>query len=212
MVVLRHLLEYTPGEIADLLDLPRGTVNSRLRRGLDALAEDSREARARARRDPRRARGARADVGRGLCGVRRAGAARPSPRRRLVPASRSPPSARSWRRRCSSPGRALFHAIRTTVGVAEGGAGAVLAAGRRGRLLVTSGGGVWVVQDDGSKRRLGAYASASWSPHGRYVVATRAKRPLRADTAGGGTLVARRGPTCASRAGREQRRTRGSRT
>jgi RNA polymerase sigma-70 factor (ECF subfamily) len=37
-VVLRHLLEYTPGEIAALLDLPRGTVNSRLRRGLDALA------------------------------------------------------------------------------------------------------------------------------------------------------------------------------
>src|SRR3954467_5921530 len=38
VIVLRHLLEYTPGEIADLLDLPRGTVNSRLRRGLDQLA------------------------------------------------------------------------------------------------------------------------------------------------------------------------------
>jgi len=38
VIVLRHLLEYTPGEIAELLDLPRGTVNSRLRRGLDALA------------------------------------------------------------------------------------------------------------------------------------------------------------------------------
>jgi RNA polymerase sigma-70 factor (ECF subfamily) len=38
VIVLRHLLEYTPGEIADLLGLPRGTVNSRLRRGLDALA------------------------------------------------------------------------------------------------------------------------------------------------------------------------------
>ena len=38
VVVLRHLLEYTPGEIARLLDLPRGTVNSRLRRGLDELA------------------------------------------------------------------------------------------------------------------------------------------------------------------------------
>lgn len=44
VVVLRHLLEYTPGEIADLLGLPRGTVNSRLRRALDllggALGED----------------------------------------------------------------------------------------------------------------------------------------------------------------------------
>jgi RNA polymerase sigma-70 factor (ECF subfamily) len=38
VIVLRHLLDYTPGEIAELLELPRGTVNSRLRRGLDALA------------------------------------------------------------------------------------------------------------------------------------------------------------------------------
>jgi RNA polymerase sigma-70 factor (ECF subfamily) len=38
VIVLRYLLEYTPGEIAALLELPRGTVNSRLRRGLDALA------------------------------------------------------------------------------------------------------------------------------------------------------------------------------
>jgi RNA polymerase sigma-70 factor (ECF subfamily) len=40
VIVLRHLLEYTPGEIAELLDLPRGTVNSRLRRGLDVLASE----------------------------------------------------------------------------------------------------------------------------------------------------------------------------
>jgi RNA polymerase sigma-70 factor (ECF subfamily) len=39
VIVLRYLLEYTPGEIAELLGLPRGTVNSRLRRGLDALQE-----------------------------------------------------------------------------------------------------------------------------------------------------------------------------
>jgi RNA polymerase sigma-70 factor, ECF subfamily len=39
VIVLRYLLEYTPGEIAELLGLPRGTVNSRLRRGLDALEE-----------------------------------------------------------------------------------------------------------------------------------------------------------------------------
>ncbi|MEJ7566723.1 MAG: RNA polymerase sigma factor [Gaiellaceae bacterium] len=39
VIVLRHLLEYTPGEIAKLLGLPRGTVNSRLRRGLDSLKE-----------------------------------------------------------------------------------------------------------------------------------------------------------------------------
>jgi RNA polymerase sigma-70 factor (ECF subfamily) len=39
-VVLRHLLEYTPGEIGDLLGIPRGTVNSRLRRALDRLAKE----------------------------------------------------------------------------------------------------------------------------------------------------------------------------
>lgn len=44
-VVLRHLLEYTPGEIADILDLPRGTVNSRLRRALDRLAVELEEER-----------------------------------------------------------------------------------------------------------------------------------------------------------------------
>jgi RNA polymerase sigma-70 factor (ECF subfamily) len=38
VIVLRHLLEYTPGEIAEFLGVPRGTVNSRLRRGLDELA------------------------------------------------------------------------------------------------------------------------------------------------------------------------------
>jgi len=37
VIVLRYLLDYTPGEIGETLGLPRGTVNSRLRRGLDQL-------------------------------------------------------------------------------------------------------------------------------------------------------------------------------
>jgi hypothetical protein len=43
-----------------------------------------------------------------------------------------------------------------------------------GRLLVVSSerGGVWVVNDDGSRRRLGAYEDARWSPFGRFVLAT----------------------------------------
>ncbi|CAN5143725.1 MAG: RNA polymerase sigma factor [Actinobacteria bacterium] len=40
VIVMRYLLELTPGEIAEALDLPRGTVNSRLRRGLDTLADE----------------------------------------------------------------------------------------------------------------------------------------------------------------------------
>ena len=39
VIVMRHLLGFTPGEIAGALGLPRGTVNSRLRRGLDGLQE-----------------------------------------------------------------------------------------------------------------------------------------------------------------------------
>jgi RNA polymerase sigma-70 factor (ECF subfamily) len=44
VVVMRYVLEYTPGEIAHALNLPRGTVNSRLRRGLDTLESRLREA------------------------------------------------------------------------------------------------------------------------------------------------------------------------
>src|ERR671934_220788 len=35
-----------------------------------------------------------------------------------------------------------------------------------GRLLVESSEGPWVVQPDGSKRLLGRFLDASWSPHG----------------------------------------------
>jgi hypothetical protein len=42
-----------------------------------------------------------------------------------------------------------------------------------GRLLVQAGHGTWVVAADGARRRLGSYDGASWSPHGRFVVAWR---------------------------------------
>ena len=41
VIVLRYIWEYTPGEIAELLGVPRGTVNSRLRRGLDRMRDES---------------------------------------------------------------------------------------------------------------------------------------------------------------------------
>ncbi|MDE3133527.1 MAG: RNA polymerase sigma factor [Acidobacteriota bacterium] len=44
VVVMRYVLEFTPGEIARALELPRGTVNSRLRRALDGLESRLREA------------------------------------------------------------------------------------------------------------------------------------------------------------------------
>jgi RNA polymerase sigma-70 factor, ECF subfamily len=40
VVVLRHLLGYRPAEVARMLGLPAGTVNSRLRRALDTLAKE----------------------------------------------------------------------------------------------------------------------------------------------------------------------------
>jgi DNA-binding beta-propeller fold protein YncE len=41
-----------------------------------------------------------------------------------------------------------------------------------GRLLVGSAEGPWVVRQDGSKRLLGAYRDATWSPRGLFVAAT----------------------------------------
>jgi WD40-like Beta Propeller Repeat len=42
-----------------------------------------------------------------------------------------------------------------------------------GRLLVLSADRPWIVQRDGSKRLLGAYEDATWSPRGLFVAATR---------------------------------------
>ena len=41
-----------------------------------------------------------------------------------------------------------------------------------GELLVDSPKGPWVVQADGSKRLLGDYPEATWSPHGLFIAAT----------------------------------------
>src|SRR5262249_52310514 len=82
--------------------------------------------------------------------------AAPSPRRRLVPVVALAAVAAVVAAALSSPGRALFHAIRTTVGVQKAQP-ALFSLPADGRLLIASDGGVWVVQRDGSKRRLGAY-------------------------------------------------------
>jgi dipeptidyl aminopeptidase/acylaminoacyl peptidase len=42
-----------------------------------------------------------------------------------------------------------------------------------GRLLVNSARGPWVVQENGSRRPLGRYRMATWSPHGKFVAAVR---------------------------------------
>ena len=73
----------------------------------------------------------------------------------------------------SPPGRAVLDEIRQVVGV-EQAQPALFSLPAPGRLLVTADSGVWVVEQDGSKRLLGPYREASWSPFGRFVVAARA--------------------------------------
>ena len=73
----------------------------------------------------------------------------------------------------SPPGQAVIDEIREVVGV-EKAERALFSLPAEGRLLVASDAGIWVVQRDGSKRLLGEYREASWSPFGRFVVAARA--------------------------------------
>jgi dipeptidyl aminopeptidase/acylaminoacyl peptidase len=73
----------------------------------------------------------------------------------------------------SPPGRAVFKKVREAVGVPEAEP-ALFSLPAKGPLLVVSreGGGVWLVRDNGFKRRLVSYTDAQWSPHGLFVVAT----------------------------------------
>jgi WD40 repeat protein len=71
------------------------------------------------------------------------------------------------------PGHAVFQKVREVVGVPQAEP-ALFSLPSSGRLLVVSKehGGVWLIHDDGLKRRIGSYEDAQWSPHGLFVVAT----------------------------------------
>jgi WD40 repeat protein len=83
----------------------------------------------------------------------------------------------------SPPGRALITSIREAVGV-EKAQVALFSLPAAGNLLAQSHGGPWVVSADGSKRLLGSYREASWSPFGRFVVAARRNELLTMDPRG----------------------------
>jgi dipeptidyl aminopeptidase/acylaminoacyl peptidase len=53
-----------------------------------------------------------------------------------------------------------------------------------GWLLVSSRDGAWVVSSDGSKRLLGPYRDATWSPRGLFVAAVRGHSLIAMDTRG----------------------------
>lgn len=83
----------------------------------------------------------------------------------------------------SPPGRSVVHSLRKAVGV-ERAEPALFSLPARGELLVTSRSGLWLVRQDGSKRKLGRYRDAAFSPHGLFVAATRANQLVALDPKG----------------------------
>jgi Tol biopolymer transport system component len=84
------------------------------------------------------------------------------------------------------PGQAIADWVRDVVKPGEEDARqALVSLPAAGRLLVTSDRGPWIVERDGSKRLLGAYEDASWSPQGLFVVATRGRELVALDPKGG---------------------------
>ena len=73
----------------------------------------------------------------------------------------------------SPPGRAVLGSLRKTVAGEKRAAPELFSLPSGGRLLVSSAHGPWIVQANGSRRRLGDYCDAAWSPHGKYVVVVR---------------------------------------
>jgi hypothetical protein len=76
----------------------------------------------------------------------------------------------------SPPGRSVGGWIRDRVAGEDAAEPALVRLPAAGRLLVVSEQGPWIVRPDGSKRLLGNYEDASFSPRGLYVLATRGRR------------------------------------
>jgi WD40 repeat protein len=83
----------------------------------------------------------------------------------------------------SPPGRAFVDHVRRAVGV-DHARPALFTLPAPGRILVSAGSGTWVTSADGERRLLGNYDDASWSPFGRYIVATRPNELVTLDTEG----------------------------
>ena len=83
----------------------------------------------------------------------------------------------------SPPGRSVVHSLRKAVGV-QRAEPALFSLPTPGQLLVTSRTGAWLVHQDGSKRLLGRYRDAAFSPHGRFIAATRANQLVALDPKG----------------------------
>jgi hypothetical protein len=116
--------------------------------------------------------------------------------------AQAPAAAPVWRRRVpglaaaalgvgllafTSPGQAVIDSVRDAIGrdeVRRAPAPALERLPAPGSLLVQSPEGPWVVRADGSKRLLGPYREATWSPQARFVAVTRASGLLAVEPGG----------------------------
>jgi hypothetical protein len=87
----------------------------------------------------------------------------------------------------SAPGRAELGDVRDAVlpTRVERSQPALFRLPAAGNVLASSDSGAWIVRPDGSRRRLGAYREASWSPFGRFVAAARANELAALEPDGG---------------------------
>jgi hypothetical protein len=88
----------------------------------------------------------------------------------------------------TSPGQAVIDSVRDSLGHVEvrreSPRPALRGLPAPGSLLVQSPEGTWVVRGDGSKRLLGPYRDATWSPFGRFVGVTKANALLAVEPGG----------------------------
>ena len=74
------------------------------------------------------------------------------------------------------PGRALADEFRDAFVGVESAQPELFSLPAPGRALVESGKGLWVVRQDGSRRLIGPYRDAAWSPHGLFIAAVHGNR------------------------------------
>ena len=172
---------------ASILELPRGTVNSRLRRGA-RLACDPRSPRRRDREPRPRPRAAAARAARpgreggggAFVGNRPRRLRGPRPVRPSPPSSAGctrdrPPARRRWQSASARPGRRSATSSPTWSPASIGQPNAkpaLRSLPAAGELWSGSPQGAWVVPEDGSKRLLGDYARRPGRANGAIVAAS----------------------------------------
>jgi hypothetical protein len=83
----------------------------------------------------------------------------------------------------SPAGAAVHRWIDRTLGV-RNARPALFSLPAPGRILVAGSGGAWTIAADGSRRRLGPWSDATWSPHGLYVAVARGNQLAAVDPRG----------------------------